>query len=32
LHLTMRLTDDEKAQLLCADCGGPSAVDLQRVR
>ncbi|HET6206663.1 MAG TPA: hypothetical protein VFD98_07630 [Terracidiphilus sp.] len=32
LHLTMRLSDDEKAQLQCADCGGPSPVDLLRVR
>jgi hypothetical protein len=32
LHLTMRLSDDEKAQLQCTDCGGPSPVDLQRMR
>ncbi len=32
LHLTMHLSGDEKAQLQCADCGGPSPVDLLRVR
>jgi hypothetical protein len=32
LHLTMRMSDDGKAQLRCADCGGPSQVDLLRVK
>jgi hypothetical protein len=32
LHLTMRLSNDGKAQLQCADCGGPSPVDLLRIR
>jgi hypothetical protein len=32
LHLSMHLTDDGRAQLQCADCGGPSPVDLLRIR
>ena len=32
LHLTMHLTDDGKAQLQCADCGGPPVTELIRVK
>ena len=32
LHLTMRLTDGDKAVLECADCGGPGATELARVK
>jgi len=31
LHLTMKLTADNKAVLECADCGGPPATDLARI-
>ena len=31
LHLTMKLTADNKAVLECADCGGPPATGLTRV-
>ncbi len=32
LHLTMKLTDDSKAVLECADCGGPGATELSRIK
>jgi hypothetical protein len=32
LHLTMRLKGDHRAQLECADCGGPPATELMRIK
>jgi len=32
LHLTMHLTNDNKAVLECADCGGPGATELLRMK
>ena len=32
LHLTMRLTDEGKAVLECADCGGPGTTELARIK
>lgn len=31
LHLTMRMTDNNRAVLECADCGGPGATELNRI-
>lgn len=31
LHLTLRMTDSNKAVLECADCGGPGATELNRI-
>lgn len=31
VHLTMRLTDDNRAVLECEDCGGPGATELMRI-
>lgn len=32
LHLTMRQTSDGKAVLECADCGGPGATELLKIK
>ena len=32
LHLTMRLTGQDKAELQCADCGGPGTTEMSRIR
>ena len=31
LHLAMKLAEDGKAMLECADCGGPGATELARI-
>ena len=31
LHLTMRMTDSNKAVLECSDCGGPGKTELNRI-
>lgn len=31
LHLTLKLTSDNKALLECADCGGPGSTELTRI-
>jgi hypothetical protein len=32
MHLTMRLTEDGRAELQCADCGGPPTTELLRIK
>ena len=32
LHFTMRLTNNDKAVLECADCGGPGTTELARIK